>query len=142
MNLGDSSIGHPHGRSVGLIVALAIAAILAWFVGGTLLSGLLVLVLFGYVLMRPSGKHASGATSNARAGTGSDLGNRVELLERRVAELQRTVDALRGRPAAPPERAAAPQPPPPPPRPPERAPVPPRVIREPEPAPAQPPRAF
>src|SRR5438128_11122615 len=95
-------------RSLLVILVLAVAAVLAVWAGSTPVAVLLVLALGAYFIFSPSGR------------TSSRLDTRVQWLERRVRELQSTVEELRaGGPAAPKtERERAPvQAPPPAPRP-------------------------
>jgi uncharacterized membrane protein len=115
--------GHPirksPGVSPGVVIALAVAALVGWSAAGAALGLLFVLALIAYLVVRSAGAPAAEA----------DVGRRLEFLERRVAELQNAVDRLRVGPTAapPPERAAAPPPrrpaaPPTPPAPPRPAP--------------------
>jgi uncharacterized membrane protein len=114
-----------------LVLGVAVAA--AWVGAGAIW----LLVAFGaatYIAWQVRGSNRSRAASR--------LTDRVEFLERRVAELQRTVNELR---SDRPERTAAPTPSPAPParpaRPPQpaaEAPRPPRAT-EPEPVPVMPP---
>src|SRR2546421_12682017 len=102
MNGSGPSIRKPPGGSPGVIITLSILTILAWVAGGVGLAIILAVVLFGYLLVRPS----RAAADRVTAGT-TELGARVEFLERRFAELQGVVDDLR---AGRPPRAAAPAP--------------------------------
>jgi len=117
MNATGPSVTKPKGVSPGVIIALALAALFAWFVGSHFFAALIALGLLGYLVFQPSG--------SAPRSSPATLLSRVESLERRVAELQASVDQLlagkpvpASRPAEPvaPARAAA-QTPPPPPRP-------------------------
>src|SRR2546422_4473059 len=116
MNGSSPSIRKPPGGSPGVIITLSILTILAWVAGGVGLAIILAVVLFGYVLVRPSRAAAERVST-------TELGARVEFLERRFAELQGVVDDLRaGRPsraaASAPEPVPRPSAPPPaPPRP-------------------------
>ena len=133
MNGSSPSIRKPAGTSVWVVIVLIALALIAWIGGAYVLAGLLVLVLLGYLVFRPSGTPADGEPL-APSAREEGLAVRVDFLERRVVELQRAVDELRGaRPARaaapPPPRPARPTPPPPSPKP---APTP-TPTREPEP---------
>ena len=112
MNGSGPSVRAPHVGSPGVIITLALAAVVAWWGGGAPLAIILVLGLVGYLLFRPSA-----------AREGADLERRVEFLEGRVAELQSALEKVDVAPtaaptAAPPtpRRPVAPAPTPPPPR--------------------------
>ena len=116
MNATGPSVTKPKGVSPGVIIALAVAALFAWFVGSHFFAALIALGLLAYIVFQPS-----GSTTRSSPAT---LLSRVESLERRVAELQASVDRLlAGKPVppsrptepVPPARAAAQTPPPPPP---------------------------
>jgi uncharacterized membrane protein len=111
MNATGPSVTKPKGVLPGVIVALAIAALFAWFVGSHFFAALIALGLLAYIVFQPSGSTRSSPAT---------LLSRVESLERRVAELQASVDRLlAGKPVSPsrpaepvtPARAAAQAPP-------------------------------
>ena len=70
-------------RSLPVILALAVAAVLAVWAGSTSVAVLLVLALGIYLAFSPSGR------------TSSRLDTRVQWLERHVRELQSAVEELR-----------------------------------------------
>jgi uncharacterized membrane protein len=132
------------------------SAIALWFLlleelrdpGDSALAGAVkwwVLTLFGpfglaYVLyMRSTGASGEGAPPKSAAGT-LPLESRVTLLERKVLELQATINELRPREPLAPSRAPAPAPPPPPARRPAPPPAQPAPVR-PTP-PVAPPKSF
>src|SRR3989442_1928979 len=109
MSGSSPSVRKPRGVSPWVVIALVIAALVAFGVGSPVLGVLLILALVGYMLVRPSGNAAS------RPG---GLDDRVKFLEPRVAEIHVALDQLlAGRPVEPqpqpkPERAPAPATPP------------------------------
>jgi uncharacterized membrane protein len=103
MNATGSTV-KKSGGSTAVVISLAVAALIAWAGGGTVLGALFTVVLLVYLVTRPS----------PAAPTAGDLAARVTHLEFRVDELQRLVRRPAPTAAPAPERRPEAAPPAPP----------------------------